>query len=221
MKELNQAIINIQTNLEISAKKNKHMEKWIQNKKTNEWEDKGYDYFNETGIYNVLKPLMKQEGIGYTIEAIGQPIFTKEGNMTTYISQGQIKLFKGEAEKVLGITLAATNTDPAKAVGSALTYGAKYWLCKIFGIATDELDPDTTENTKAIQQDTINIYNSQETIKAPETINTDDIKKQIINEILNKVKNDENYKKEVQGILTNKGLTSFNGLTIEELKELI
>jgi hypothetical protein len=115
MKELNQAIIKIQTNLDIFAKKS-----------AKNTMGKGYNYFTETDLYNALKPLMKAEGIGYTIEAIGQPIFTKEGSMTTYISQGQIKLFKGEAEKVLGITLAATNTDPAKAIGSALTYGARY-----------------------------------------------------------------------------------------------
>lgn len=38
------------------------------------------------------------------------------------------------------------NSDPAKAVGSCLTYAEKYFFLKFFNIATDDLDPDTFSN---------------------------------------------------------------------------
>lgn len=139
MKKLNEAIINIQTEMDIFAKKS--------GKNTM---GKGYDYFTETDLYNALKPLMKKNGIGYTIEAIEEPHFTPIGNMVSFWSKGKLTLFKEDEIKELSIVLAATNTDPAKAIGSALTYGARYWLCKEFGIATNELDPDNDENTKNV-----------------------------------------------------------------------
>lgn len=47
------------------------------------------------------------------------------------------------------------NTDPAKALGSALTYAEKYFFLKYFNIASDDLDPDTYKN----------IYDNEEEIK--------------------------------------------------------
>lgn len=144
MSKLNIAIINIQTTMDIFTKKSGR----------NTMGTRGYDYFTETDLYNALKPLMKDNGIGYTIETTGEPKFVPSGNMITFYSTGILTLFKEEEEKKLNIVLAATNTDPAKAIGSALTYGARYWLCKEFGIATNELDPDNDENTKKVNEST-------------------------------------------------------------------
>lgn len=115
-----------------------------------------YNYFSESDLYKVLKPKLKEHKITYTIESIGEPTFinntvkSKDGEkiVITYYSKGLLTLYKENEKIELGITLSAQNNDMAKAVGSALTYGARYWLCKTFGIATDELDPDSTEISK-------------------------------------------------------------------------
>lgn len=138
---LNEAIINIQTTMDVFAKKTKRNTM-----------GKGYDYFSETDLYNALKPLMKQEGVGYTIELKGEADIKQVNNMWLFASRGLLSIFKGSDRIELNIYLTAMNTDPAKAMGSALTYGARYWLCKEFGIATDELDPDTTEVSNKIKE---------------------------------------------------------------------
>ncbi|AXF95959.1 ERF family protein [Spiroplasma phoeniceum] len=112
-----------------------------------------YNYFTESDLYQTLKPQLRKQGITYTIQAVGEPSFTetqssKGGKLINYYSKGLLTLYKGSEKLELGIILSAQNSDIAKAIGSALTYGARYWLCKTFGIATDELDPDSTEISK-------------------------------------------------------------------------
>ncbi|PQP78438.1 hypothetical protein C6B38_01540 [Spiroplasma sp. ChiS] len=112
-----------------------------------------YNYFTESDLYQTLKPQLRKQGITYTIQAVGEPSFTetqssKGGKLTNYYSKGLLTLYKGSEKLELGIILSAQNSDIAKAICSALTYGARYWLCKTFGIATDELDPDSTEISK-------------------------------------------------------------------------
>ncbi|AXF95755.1 ERF family protein [Spiroplasma phoeniceum] len=112
-----------------------------------------YNYFTESDLYQTLKPQLRKQGITYTIQAVGEPSFTetqssKGGKLINYYSKGLLTLYKGSEKIELGIILSAQNSDIAKAIGSALTYGARYWLCKTFGIATDELDPDSTEISK-------------------------------------------------------------------------
>nr|CAK99580.1 hypothetical conserved prophage recombination protein [Spiroplasma citri] len=112
-----------------------------------------YNYFTESDLYQTLKPQLRKQGITYTIQAVGEPSFTetqssKGGKLINYYSKGLLTLYKGSEKLELGIILSAQNSDIAKTIGSALTYGARYWLCKTFGIATDELDPDSTEISK-------------------------------------------------------------------------
>ncbi|WFH00748.1 ERF family protein [Spiroplasma citri] len=112
-----------------------------------------YNYFTESDLYQTLKPQLRKQGITYTIQAVGEPSFTetqssKGGKLINYYSKGLLTLYKGSEKLELGIILSAQNSDIAKAIGSALTYGARYWLCKTFGIATDELDPYSTEISK-------------------------------------------------------------------------
>ncbi|WFG98799.1 ERF family protein [Spiroplasma citri] len=116
-------------------------------------EHNNYNYFTESDLYQTLKPQLHKQGITYTIQAVGEPSFTetqssKGGKLINYYSKGLLTLYKGSEKLELGIILSAQNSDIAKAIGSALTYGARYWLCKTFGIATDELDPDSTEISK-------------------------------------------------------------------------
>lgn len=116
-------------------------------------EHNNYNYFTESDLYQTLKPQLRKQGITYTIQAVGEPSFTetqssKGGKLINYYSKGLLTLYKGSEKLELGIILSAQNSDIAKAIGSALTYGARYWLCKTFGIATDELDPDSTEISK-------------------------------------------------------------------------
>lgn len=107
-----------------------------------------YNYFTESDLYQTLKPQLKEHHITYTIQAVGEPTFINNDKMVNYYSKGLLTLYKNDEKLELGIILSAQNSDIAKAVGSALTYGARYWLCKTFGIATDELDPDSTEISK-------------------------------------------------------------------------
>ncbi|WFG96851.1 ERF family protein [Spiroplasma citri] len=112
-----------------------------------------YNYFTESDLYQTLKPQLRKQDITYTIQAVGEPSFTetqssKGGKLINYYSKGLLTLYKGSEKLELGIILSAQNSDIAKAIGSALTYGARYWLCKTFGIATDELDPYSTEISK-------------------------------------------------------------------------
>ncbi|PQM29740.1 ERF superfamily [Spiroplasma poulsonii] len=81
--------------------------------------------------------------------------------MVNYYSKGLLTLYKNDEKLELGIFL-SQNSDIAKAVGSALTYGARYWLCKTFGIATDELDPDSTEISKENSNQVIKETNKQQ-----------------------------------------------------------
>lgn len=138
-KTLIESINTIQTDIKLFVKKDAK----------NEFNK--YNYFTESNLYEILKPKLKEQDITYTIQVVGEPTFFNSGKddkFVNYYSKGLLTLYKGNEKIELGITLSAQNNDMAKAVGSALTYGARYWLCKTFGIATDELDPDSTEISK-------------------------------------------------------------------------
>ncbi|WP_338966173.1 MULTISPECIES: ERF family protein [unclassified Spiroplasma] len=113
-------------------------------------------------MYQTLKPQLKEHHITYTIQAVGEPTFINNDKMVNYYSKGLLTLYKNDEKLELGIILSAQNSDIAKAVGSALTYGARYWLCKTFGIATDELDPDSTEISKENSNQVIKETNKQQ-----------------------------------------------------------
>ncbi|AHF61017.1 hypothetical protein P344_03520 [Spiroplasma mirum ATCC 29335] len=154
-KTLIESIGEIQSNINIFVGKNAR----------NEFNK--YNYFTESDLYQTLKPKLKEHHITYTIQAIGEPKFMeseniKGGKMTSYYSKGLLTLYKGNEKLELGIILSAQNSDIAKAIGSALTYGARYWLCKTFGIATDELDPDNTEISKENSNQSIKETNKQQ-----------------------------------------------------------
>lgn len=121
-----------------------------------------YNYFTESDLYQTLKPQLKEHHITYTIQAVGEPTFINNDKMVNYYSKGLLTLYKNDEKLELGIILSAQNSDIAKAVGSALTYGARYWLCKTFGIATDELDPDSTEISKENSNQVIKKTNKQQ-----------------------------------------------------------
>lgn len=52
-------------------------------------------------------------------------------------------LDSGEILSISWFAAGKSNSDPAMAVGSALTYCERYFLTKFFQIPTDELDPDS------------------------------------------------------------------------------
>ncbi|WP_425380121.1 ERF family protein [Spiroplasma endosymbiont of Stenodema calcarata] len=149
-KTLIESIGEIQSNINIFVGKNAR----------NEYNK--YNYFTESDLYQTLKPQLKEHNITYTIQAIGDPTFINNDKMVSYYSKGLLTLYKGNEKLELGIILSAQNSDIAKAIGSALTYGARYWLCKTFGIATDELDPDSTEISKENSNQVIKEKNKQQ-----------------------------------------------------------
>lgn len=149
-KTLIESIGEIQSNINIFVGKNAR----------NEFNK--YNYFTESDLYQTLKPQLKEQNITYTIQAVGEPTFINNDKMVNYYSKGLLTLYKNDEKLELGIILSAQNSDIAKAVGSALTYGARYWLCKTFGIATDELDPDSTEISKENSNQVIKETNKQQ-----------------------------------------------------------
>lgn len=142
MSKLNKAIIAVQTNLNVFAEKSKNN----QGK---------YKYFTETDLFNALKPLMEKNGLGYNIGFNTINHFENERRtMISVFGTGTLEIFHSEGEsKVIPITYGAQNSDIAKAIGSALTYMTRYWLCKEFGIATEELDPDTAEISNMVEKE--------------------------------------------------------------------
>lgn len=116
---------------------------------------KGFDYSKESEILGYLKPLLKAEGIGYSfdINTSMSDIVEISSNKFDANLFGDLYIYKGDAQIKSGFIVSASNTDKAKAVGSAMTYMVRYVLAKAFGISTDKLDPDTTKNTTAVRTD--------------------------------------------------------------------
>lgn len=141
MKELIKSISNIQANLGNASKTGKNTF------------GKGFDYSKESEILEYLKPFLEKEGVSYSFDIDKNLSSITKDNENKYTAElfGDLYIYKGEAQIKSGFIVGASNTDKAKAVGSAMTYMVRYVLAKAFGISTDKLDPDTTDNTTAVR----------------------------------------------------------------------
>jgi hypothetical protein len=117
----------------------------------------GYKYVTGDKVLENIKPLMNEHGLllkqeVISIENTRQDYKTKSGETSEINSKVMMKFTwidadSGEKEECLFGANGQNAWD--KGVGSALTYGERYFLLKFFHIATDEDDidnPDRKEN---------------------------------------------------------------------------
>jgi hypothetical protein len=109
-----------------------------------------YDYVTGNKLLSFIKPLMDQHGLILkqeitSIENTRQDYKTKYGEKSEVLSKVMMKFTWIDCET--GETDVNTfgangQNDWEKGLGSALTYGERYFLLKYFHIATDEDDID-------------------------------------------------------------------------------
>jgi len=116
-----------------------------------------YDYVTGNKLLSFIKPLMDEQGLILkqeilSIENERQDYKTKYGEKNEILSKVMMKFTwidceTGEMdENLFG---ANGQNDWEKGLGSALTYGERYFLLKFFHIATDEDDIDNPERKKS------------------------------------------------------------------------
>ena len=129
-----------------------HIDSFYKNKKTF-----NYSYVDGNSVLSVIRPLMnanklllKQEII--SIENSRQDYKTKKGEEKSEILSKVMLRFTWvdceSGEKDVNDFGANGMNDWDKGVGSALTYGERYFLLKYFHIPTDSDDPDEIQRKK-------------------------------------------------------------------------
>lgn len=90
----------------------------------------GYTYADLTAIYNVINPLMKKNGLGFTQ-------LLQENKMVTvvfHVESGEI--IESKTDIPMNVQLKGMNDF--QVMGSAITYFRRYCLSSILGIVTDK-----------------------------------------------------------------------------------
>lgn len=115
-----------------------------------------YEYVTGNKVLSEIKPLMndlglllKQEVI--SIDNVRQDYATRNGNKSEINSKVMMRFTWVDVEtgeKDENLFGANGQNDWDKGVGSALTYGERYFLLKYFHIATDEDDIDNLDRKK-------------------------------------------------------------------------
>lgn len=115
-----------------------------------------YEYVTGNKVLSEIKPLMndlglllKQEVI--SIDNVRQDYATRNGNKSEINSKVMMRFTwvdVATGEKDENLFGANGQNDWDKGVGSALTYGERYFLLKYFHIATDEDDIDNPDRKK-------------------------------------------------------------------------
>jgi hypothetical protein len=115
-----------------------------------------YEYVTGNKVLSEIKPLMndlglllKQEVI--SIDNVRQDYATRNGNKSEINSKVMMRFTWIDietGEKDENLFGANGQNDWDKGVGSALTYGERYFLLKFFHIATDEDDIDNPDRKK-------------------------------------------------------------------------
>ena len=106
-----------------------------------------YNYFEESQLLKILKPLLKEEKLTMLIsDDETQPLqWEREGNkhFLRYLKKLEISDQATGQSLTFKFWASGDNTDLAKAKGSAETYAMKYMLSKFFLIRViDENDPE-------------------------------------------------------------------------------
>jgi len=128
-----------------------------------------FKYANPSQVLGTLNPLLNEAGILLKTEVINvekERVFTKKKSIKYYLNGSQVEevidvyetLFHldfrftwididtGEKDENL-FSASGMNSDD-KGLGSALTYGERYFMLKYFNIPTDEDDPDHLSNAQ-------------------------------------------------------------------------
>lgn len=119
----------------------------------------GYKYVTSDKVNGFIKPLMNDLGLLLkqeilSIENTRQDYQTKNGSKSEILSKVMMRFTWVDADtgdKDENLFGANGQNDWDKGVGSALTYGERYFLLKYFHIATDEDDVDNP-NRKEISE---------------------------------------------------------------------
>lgn len=109
-----------------------------------------YEYVTGNKLLSFIKPLMDSEGLLLKQEVISlentrQDYKTKHGEKSEILSKVEMRFTWIDietGEKDENLFAANGQNDWEKGLGSALTYGERYFLLKFFHIATDEDDID-------------------------------------------------------------------------------
>tara|TARA_R110002096_G_scaffold323314_1_gene517479 strand:+ start:53 stop:628 length:576 start_codon:yes stop_codon:yes gene_type:complete len=112
-----------------------------------------YDYVTGNKLLSFIKPIMDKQGVILkqeilSIENTRQDYKTKYGEKSEILSKVMMRftwIDCGTGEKDENLFGANGQNDWEKGLGSALTYGERYFLLKFFHIATDEDDIDNPE----------------------------------------------------------------------------
>ena len=116
----------------------------------------GYRYVTGDKVLSHIKPIMNKHGVILkqeilSIENTRQDYETKRGAKSEILSRVMMRFTWVDTEtgeKDENLFGANGMNDFDKGVGSALTYGERYFLLKYFHIATDEDDIDNPERKK-------------------------------------------------------------------------
>lgn len=100
--------------------------------KTKDGDKYSYTYANLTDISATILPLLGKLGLSF----IAKPTFTEDGRFVLAYS-----LLHESGEREDGAYPLPTQGTPQQ-VGSAITYGRRYCLCAVTGIAPDDDDDD-------------------------------------------------------------------------------
>ena len=114
-----------------------------------------YDYVTGNKLLSFIRPLMDKQGLILKQEVLSidnerQDYKTKYGEKSEILSKVMMRFTwidceTGESD--INLFGANGQNDWEKGLGSALTYGERYFLLKYFHIATDEDDIDNPERT--------------------------------------------------------------------------
>lgn len=113
----------------------------------------GYEYVTGSKVLEHIKPLINANGLILkqeilSIENSRQDYQTKNGSKSEILSKVMMRftwIDTETGEKDENLFGANGQNDWEKGLGSALTYGERYFLLKYFHIATDEDDIDNPE----------------------------------------------------------------------------
>lgn len=130
---------------------------------------KGYKYVTGDKVLDNIKPIMNAYGLILkqeilSIENVRQDYTTRYGVKAEILSKVMMRFTWVDCEsgeKDENLFGANGQNDWDKGVGSALTYGERYFLLKFFHIATDEDDIDNPDRkTEGSDQSPEETYNS-------------------------------------------------------------
>lgn len=157
-------------------------------------ETKGYqyDYVSSSQVLTALREKMDEMALLLLPRVMDTTVSTemvegkdKDGNVikktTTYFTELKMEYIWVDADKPEDIIVCpwyGQGVDIAgeKGVGKAMTYAEKYFLLKMFNIATDKDDPDSMQNKDApkpkrnlsIVENAKAVFNSEQTTEDPE-----------------------------------------------------